>query len=124
MVGFLPVKISTDLENSCPFLKDSGLCNDYRNRQGSWQGNTAILFAYGGTTAKMSLLHDPMMEIPCPLPDSGSAIFEVNGVEKNICNCFVLIVSYSGNIPEWKDMSRTKHGTAVTIPFLRLLRKL
>lgn len=69
----------------------------------------------------MSLLQDTMMEILKTLEYAGSASFEVDGVGKNVWNCFLIVVTYSRNRPKGKDMSCVKHDTAVTRACVRCL---
>lgn len=70
---------------------------------------------------KMSLLHDTIMEISKPIADAVFAGFKVDRVEKDLWNCFLIVLYYVCNIPEMKDMSYVKHGIALTRPCVRFL---
>lgn len=59
------------------------------------------------------------MEIPGPPADARFASVKVVGVGKNVCYCFLIVLSYCCKISEGKDISCAKHCNAVTRPYIR-----
>lgn len=64
---------------------------------------------------------DAMLKIMRPLPDAGSAGSEMEGVGKDVWNCFPNVVTYCYELPGGKDISFVKHVVSVTKPFEKYL---
>lgn len=68
---------------------------------------------------KRYILHDAMLETLRILVCNGYASFEVDGDDRNICNCFLLLVPYCCDIVEAKYMSFVRHSFAGTCQCVR-----
>lgn len=58
---------------------------------------------------------------PKATENAGSAIFELEGARGHVWNCFLILIFYCCNIPEGKNVSGVKHGTAGTGHFVKCL---
>lgn len=69
----------------------------------------------------MSLLPGSIIEIVRLETDADSASYEVDGVGKDVWNCFLIVVLHFCDLPEGKDISCVMDGIALTRAVVRCL---
>lgn len=120
IVCFLLVKVVGEFNDSCSvhekrwslhYTTDTDKVRAHVAQQISWQVSEQIM--------NVSQLHDAMKPILGPLVYVWSASFKGAGVKKDVCICFLIIVSYSCNLPERQDMLCIKPSIAVAKPCVR-----
>lgn len=66
------------------------------------------------------LFQDAMVQIESPLTLAGSAGFDIDGEERDVWNCFSVVLFNWTNIPESRQMAFLKHGIVVMRPLYNI----